>query len=163
MFRYLTVGLTILAAPAWAGIELRFLEGAPKDRFEITNTSSCDLTNQVLTIDMSNSNAGLIFDVTGQGAGVEVFQPFEVVAGGSSLSSLPDIKDGDAIMTLAVLSLSVGEVIAFTIDVDDTAGNREITVTGSELAGTTLQIGNSAPTIIGDKNRATAVNSACAT
>lgn len=135
-------GLAILyfSTPLVADVHVKFIEGAPKDRFEILNFGTCDLEAADLTIDFAASNAGLIFDVTNSGAGVEVFQPFEVTAGAQYLRSLPTISDGDQRATLSMIGLERNETIAFTIDVDDTNGSREITVTDGEIRGAKVSL-----------------------
>jgi hypothetical protein len=45
------------------------------------------------------------------------------------------VLDGDQVVSLNLNHLKKGQIFAFTIDVDDTAGSREITVSGSELSG----------------------------
>ncbi len=130
----LVVG-AMMASTAQADLNVKFVEGAPKDRFRIENTGTCDIQNASLSIDLSSSQGGLIFDVTSAGAGVEVFQPFEIVEGRESLSELPTILDGQSNVTLQIDELQPNEVIVFSIDVDDTLGQREITVTGSEIEG----------------------------
>ena len=127
------------AMSAQADVAVSFSEGAPKDRFTLTNTGDCALPQGRVIVDLGTAPAGLIFDVTAAGAGVEVFQPFDVVAGGDALSSLPRVADGDSAVTLDIKGLAKGKSIAFTIDVDDTAGGREITVNGSEIAGATIK------------------------
>jgi len=122
-------------AASMADIGVSFREGAPKDRFEIANVSKCALVDAEIVIDLNGSAGGLIFDVTATGAGVEVFQPFEIVAGGQYLVGLPQVKDGDRGVLLKVAQLPAGEKISFTIDVDDTVNAREITVADSELSG----------------------------
>lgn len=129
-----------LATPAFADLQIRFDEGAPKDRFVIKNAGNCALTDAKLTIDLAGSPYGLIFDVTGRGAGVEVFQPFELAAGGAALKSQPIVRDGDNRLTLDFGSLPAGETLSFTIDVDDTVNNREITVSDAEIAGATVRL-----------------------
>lgn len=124
-----------ITSPAWANMAVSFDEGAPKDRFTFTNTGSCAITNAQVLLDLSGSKSGLIFDVTGKGAGVEVFQPMEMIAGAQALRGVPEVKDGDNQIRLDIGELKAGQSIAFTIDVDDTAGDREITVSGSEIAG----------------------------
>lgn len=114
---------------------VRFDEGAPKDRFTVENAGNCPLGELTLKIDLGASAAGLIFDVTGQGAGVQVFQPLELVAGQEFLAEFPQVRDGDNVIVLPVTSLSPGGRIAFTIDVDDTAGSRATTVSGAEIQG----------------------------
>ncbi|MEO0385631.1 MAG: aggregation factor core [Pseudomonadota bacterium] len=126
--------------PALADVQVTFIEGAPKDRFTITNTGSCALGPVDVTIDLSGSSAGLVFDVTEQGAGVEVFQPFELVSGSSLLSSTPSVRDGDNGLTLALTNLDQGQSVAFTIDVDDTIGAREITVSRAEISGAGIRV-----------------------
>lgn len=128
----LYAGITM---PAWANLAVSFDEGAPKDRFTFANTGSCTIANAQVLLDLSSSKSGLIFDVTGKGAGVEVFQPMEVTAGAQALLRVPEVKDGDNQIRLDISELKAGQSIAFTIDVDDTAGGREITVSGSEIAG----------------------------
>lgn len=129
-----------LATPAFADLQIRFDEGAPKDRFVIENTGDCALRDAKLTIDLAGSPYGLIFDVTGRGAGVEVFQPFELESGEASLKSQPLVRDGDNRLTLDFGNLPAGHTLSFTIDVDDTANNREITVSDAEIAGATVRL-----------------------
>ena len=61
------------ANPAFADITVTFAEGAPTDRFTIAANDSCVTGPVQMTIDLSESDAGLVFDVTAAGAGVEVF------------------------------------------------------------------------------------------
>lgn len=124
-----------LAGPAAADITVRFYEGAPKDRFVFAIAGACETGPAILGLDLAGSPAGLVFDVTAAGAGVEVFQPFELVSGAAHVTALPQVQDGDTGLNLEVDSLVPGEAIAFTIDLDDTIGAREITVSGSEIAG----------------------------
>ena len=139
MLKTLTCLALLSATAAHADLTVSFSEGAPKDRFTLTNTSDCALPKGRVTVDLGTAPAGLIFDVTASGAGVEVFQPFDVVAGADALTSLPKVADGDSAVTLDIKSLGVGQAIAFTIDVDDTGGGREITVNGSEISGATVK------------------------
>lgn len=121
--------------PASADVEVNFIEGAPKDRFVITNTGECDLDNVNVIIDLSQSVGKLIFDTTGSGAGVEVFQPFEVTSG--SIKSNNAVKDGETTLDLLIASFLSGETASFTIDVDDTLQNSDlgnIRVAGSEMS-----------------------------
>lgn len=128
------------ATPAMSDVVVQFDEGAPKDRFTISNTGTCPLGNVTVVLDLGASAAGLIFDVTGAGAGVSVFQPLELVAGAEYLASVPEVQDGDTRLELPLTALAPGARIAFTIDVDDTAGTSETMVTGSEMAGATVSI-----------------------
>ena len=131
--RFLPLTLLLLPLSAHAQIEVRFLEGAPKDTFVIK--SSCQISAGTLSLDMSTSAGGLIFDVTSAGAGVEVFQPLEFVLGQEWVKEIPQVRDGDQTLTLRLKALEAGAEIIFTIDMDDTLGGREITVSGSEIAG----------------------------
>lgn len=132
--------LAMLAAPAWASIDVRFIEGAPKDRFEITHRGACTLSDVRLVIDLAPSAAGLIFDTTATGAGVDVFQPFELVEGADALTSHTPVNDGDRQVELSVKRLAPGTRIAFTVDVDDTLGPRGITIAGSEIQGAAVRV-----------------------
>ena len=134
---FLAIGM-FLVPPAYADLQVRFDEGAPKDRFSFSNVGECDIGSTTLSIDLSGSPYGLIFDVTGTGAGVEVFQPFEVVDGSENLRAMPLVQDGDNQVSLELVGLKPGETLAFTIDVDDTKNNREITVSNSEFTGTRI-------------------------
>ena len=136
----LAVALGLAAVPACADIGVRFIEGAPKDRFEITNLAACAVVTTEVAIDLGASAAGPVFDVTGEGVGVEVFQPFELVAGADALASLPAVVDGDRQVVLSIRRLAPGIRIAFTIDVDDTISPRGITVSGSEIEGAVLRV-----------------------
>ncbi|MEP4196786.1 MAG: aggregation factor core [Aliishimia sp.] len=140
ILRFSTVAGLLMSSPVYADVKVQFIEGAPKDRFVITNVGDCDWGARQLEIDFSASNGGLFFDVTGSGAGVEVFQPFEVTAGAERLVKEPTISDGDQSVTLDMSGLGLGETIAFTTDVDDTNGTREITVANGEISGTTVSI-----------------------
>lgn len=140
MLKPLCFAAICAASPALAEIQVTFLEGAPKDRFIVSNASDCTLTSAQVTIDLNGSTAGLIFDVTASGQGVEVFQPFELVEGADTLVSLPQVMDGDRAVTLDIRQLGTGQQVAFTIDVDDTAGGREITVNGSEIDGAQVRV-----------------------
>jgi hypothetical protein len=136
------LGLCALPQTANADILVRFIEGAPTDRFEITNAGACALAGIDVVIDLAGSAGRLIFDVTGTGAGVQVYQPFVVTAGADALATLPQVADGDRGVTLAIRALPAGGQIAFTIDVDDTRGQREITVSNSEIEGAGVRVGD---------------------
>ncbi|QBF32911.1 aggregation factor core [Thalassococcus sp. S3] len=123
------------SVPAAADLDVRFVEGAPKDRFELVNTSACATGPISVRLDLSGSAGGLIFDVTEAGAGVEVFQPFELAEGADALAALPSVADGDDVLTLDLIDLPADTRVSFTIDVDDTLGGREITVSGAEIEG----------------------------
>ncbi|PKF62016.1 aggregation factor core [Psychromonas sp. psych-6C06] len=128
---------------AYADIEVKFLEGAPKDKFVFKNTSECNLQNIVLKVDLSNSQGGLIFDTTATGQGVEVFQPFEVTEGELALTSSGKVKDGAKHLSLNVKSINAKQSVSFTIDVDDTLDRSElgnIRVSGNEITNAAVDI-----------------------
>lgn len=129
------LSLLSLTTFSYADINIEFDEGAPKDRFTISNSSGCDLSGGTIMIDLSKSSAGLIFDTTGRGAGVEVYQPLEITQGEDMLAQMPSVSDGDNTIELAFNSFANGDAISFTIDVDDTIGQREITVSNAEISG----------------------------
>ena len=130
----------LFATSAQADVLVRFSEGAPKDRFTITNMVDCPIGPIEVTVDLSTSASGLIFDVTSNGAGVEVYQPFELVAGEALIDGLPRVEDGDQAVSLQITGLEPGARVAFTIDVDVTLGERAITVNGSEIAGASIKV-----------------------
>lgn len=132
--------LVALPLQALADVQVSFRDGAPKDSFVIENVGACDLGGLVLTLDMTPSAGALIFDTTSEGAGVEVFQPFELTRGAGLVPVRPQIVDGQKTLSLTLSGLAVGQVVSFTIDVDDTTGAREITVSGSEIAGSVLRV-----------------------
>lgn len=135
--------LALFAAGAHAALEVQFTESAPTDRFTVENAGKCGSGPFELTIDLSKSAAGLIFDTTGQGAGVDVYQPFSVAAGQVTLISGSAVKDGDETLTVRVSGLAPGARATFTIDVDDTLTASElgqIRVSGAEIAGAVARI-----------------------
>lgn len=136
-----TLIIAFTASAVQADLDVRFIEGAPKDRFVISSaTGLCAGEAASITIDLGPSAGKLIFDVTGAGAGVEVFQPFELVSGGGQVIEAPKVADGDTRLTLLVSDLEPGGEVAFTIDVDDTINAREITVSRSEITGAQAMI-----------------------
>lgn len=90
-------------------VEIEFVESAPKDRFVIKNMGSCVLEELMIEFDLSQSAGMLIFDTTAAGAGVEVFQPFEVVEGDIvqlAVDGADDgVDDGDAALALNIANL----------------------------------------------------------
>lgn len=124
-------------------LELTFIESAPKDSFVIRNAGTCALVEAELNIDLSESEGKLIFDTTESGAGVEVFQPFEITAGELELISSDLVKDGDTQLRLRLLNLAVGAQASFTIDLDDVLADGElgmIRVSDSEMKGTRFTV-----------------------
>jgi len=127
------------ATPALAAeLTVTFRDGAPKDRFTLSYDGSCAAPAMRVDIDLGTAPAGLIFDITGAGAGVDVFQPLEWVIGSARTSA---VTDGDTRVSLDLDALAPGETLAFTVDIDDTTSSRQITVDGSEMTGATLRAG----------------------
>jgi len=140
-----TIFLTLFCTGTWAsepsGLQILFAEGAPKDKFTATNYSTCTFTNVELTIDLTGSLGGLIFDTTSSGAGGEVFQPFESVDGKAKLVGDGQVLDGDQRLSLRLDALAPGESFAFTIDIDDTLTRSElgqIRVSNNEFTGSAV-------------------------
>lgn len=137
MHRPVILAIAVLApAIAAADLSVSFRDGAPKDRFTLRYDGACDLKRLDVQIDLGTAPAGLIFDTTGAGAGVEVFQPLEWVSGAARSS---DVTDGDTLLSLSLDGVTPGAVWAFTVDIDDTTSTRQITVDGSEMAGATVR------------------------
>ena len=145
---FLFAVLAFTAQSAFADVSVRFVESAPKDRFVIS--TDCAVTDLAITIDLSQSNGSLIFDVTSEGAGVEVFQPVEVQTGTASITQ---VLDGDQTLGLTIDALSEGADIIISADLDDVLTNSslgQIRVSGSELDGATIVL-----VIAGQSQRAT--------
>lgn len=161
----ITLASFAFATTAQADLNVRFIEGAPKDRFEIISTADCLNGPVRVEINLALSAGALIFDVTEQGGGVEVFQPFELVAGGDLVSGSSDVKDGDQSLTLTLSQLPKDMPVRFTIDVDDTTSNRQITVNGSEIEGAEVRMswnGTTQSGVFGADARAMIAGKACA-
>ncbi len=131
---------SLVATPLLADIRVDFDEGAPVDRFTILNDGACPLGTATVTVDLDGSAGGLIFDTTAAGAGIEVFQPFRIVAGAERLTGEPLVSDGDTAVALPLRGLPPGARVAFTIDVDDTVSARGIMVAGGEIDGARVRV-----------------------
>ncbi|WP_299650050.1 aggregation factor core [uncultured Tateyamaria sp.] len=142
--RRLALVLALVApSPVLADLTVTFRDGAPKDRFAISYDGACTLDRLDVQIDLGAAPAGLIFDTTSAGAGVEVFQPLEWVVGTASTS---DVTDGDTLLSMSLDNVTPGATWAFTVDIDDTTSTRQITVDGSEMAGALVRVeGQAAP------------------
>jgi len=137
-YALLATSIYSFSAAAMANVSISFNESAPKDWFEFTNQSQCDIKTIKAVIDLDNSAGKLIFDTTEQGDGVEVFQPFEIREGNISLTSSKSVSDGDKSLAITIKNLAPGQSASFTIDVDDTLTNSElgmIRVTDAEISG----------------------------
>jgi len=130
--------ITAFSHGASANITIAFFEGAPKDRFVISNAGGCLLESLVVKIDLRQTEGKLIFDTTAAGEGVEVFQPFETTDGVIMLIGKNRVDDGQTYLDLAIDQLAPSKSVSFTIDVDDTLKNSElgnIRVSRSEIQG----------------------------
>ena len=139
-FALLTMAVSGMAQ---ADVRVLFQEGAPKDRFEIRNTGGCPLGPMTLTLDLTESSGGLIFDTAAQGPGVQVYQPLEIVQGADLLREEPAVQDGGRSIDLVMRDLGPREAVAFTIDVDDTlplSPLGQTQVAGSEIKGAAIAI-----------------------
>ena len=163
--------LSIASTSATADVQIRFVESAPKDAFIIRNIGRCSLEQLAIGLDLSTSDGKLIFDTTETGAGVEVFQPFEVQTGEFVLADGQQrIQDGSNSLSLEIEQLMPNQSVSFTIDVDDNLTQSQlgqIRVTGSEINGAkaSLNLGTT-DTLIGvfDSNNLSVINipnSAC--
>ena len=132
------IALSLFATSATAqGLTVQFQDGAPKDSITLLN-AGCAITNATVTLDLNGSNGGLIFDTSAQGAGVEVFQPVEVLTENVTAGA---VTDGDTTLDISVGMLPTDAMIRLTADLDDTiVGGRQITVSGSEIAGATVAV-----------------------
>lgn len=151
------------ASASAADIQARFIESAPKDRFVFINASDCGLSDLVIELDLSTSKAGLIFDITAAGDGVEVFQPFELVKGADLVTDAPDVTDGMDQVALTVPNFPAGAEIAFTVDVDDTLDASDlgqIRVSGSEIEGASVRVAG-AEGLFERSGRATLAHAGC--
>jgi hypothetical protein len=144
--QHMTLSHTILAATmllgtatiASANLTVQFVESAPKDSFILSNTGTCTLAAQTVSFDLATSRAGLIFDVTGAGAGVEVFQPLDVVDQNPLVLAISEISDGDQTLDIGLDEMTPGAKIRVTFDMDDTLTNSslgQIRVSRSEIEG----------------------------
>lgn len=135
-----TLGAAIATAAA-ADVTVSFRDGAPTDRMTISASAPiCGTGPFEMTIDLMGSAAGLIMDVTAAGAGVEVFQPLVLVSGADQVAQISAPQDGDTQLSLTLSALVPAAPVAFTLDLDDTMGGREITVTGAEIVGATVTL-----------------------
>jgi len=118
-----------------------FREGAPVDRFTITNKSTAQWAITSVTLNLAQSAGKLIFDTQNGGDGVEVSQPFREAGGNAKLRSSPKVNDGDPQLVLDFEAFDSQQSFTFSIDVDDTLKASElgqIRVSGSEIKGASL-------------------------
>ncbi|MEQ6201732.1 aggregation factor core [Sulfitobacter sp. HNIBRBA2951] len=153
-----SIALMCLAGAAQAadctGASLRFVESAPRDRFELQIGTQ---PLRAVTVDLRGSAGRLIFDTEDGGTGVEVFQPLRD-EGGTQAS---DVADGAEVIKVALRETAAGGRAAFSIDVDDRMTSSDlgqIRVTGGEMAGATAIFetadGTQIKAVFDDRNRA---------
>jgi hypothetical protein len=118
------------------------VEGSSADRFAVTGLRGCALGPADVTIELSESSAGLIFDVTVNGAGVQAYRSYGTGTCAHALGGEGEIQDGDTDITLTLRDITLGVSVSFTIDLDDTAGARESIVSDPEIAGASVRVSN---------------------
>lgn len=112
-----------------------FFEEA-SDVFLLHNASDPGWSLLRVEIDLRDAAGGLIFDVTGSGAGVSSYQPYAQTGGTAAIVARTEVNDGDSLMNLAFERFDPGERFMFTIDLDDTRPGPEQTwIDGAELIG----------------------------
>jgi hypothetical protein len=115
------------------GPSLRFVESAPRDRFELVVGSQA---LRAVRVDLRGSAGRLIFDTASGGTGVEVFQPLRDEGG----TQAGDVADGSEMVRVVLRDAAARTRAAFSIDVDDrlvASDLGQIRVTGGEMAGAT--------------------------
>ena len=118
-------------------MSVRFVEGAPVDRFVITNESKVAIVQAEVLFDLRLSVGRLIFDTQSGGSGVEVFQPFQ------SEDTTLDVADGAEGLRMPLNGLAGKASTSFSIDVDDRLCVSElgqIRVSGSEMQGAIVTV-----------------------
>lgn len=122
-----------------------FSEGAPADRFTLTNSSDPGWSVTEVEIDLGPSRGRVIFDVTERGAGLSVYQPFEEATGTAVIADRSEITDGDSLLTLRFGRFAPGDTFGFTIDLDDTVGFAPTVVSVDEIAEGRVRVQFTAP------------------
>ena len=118
-------------------MSVRFVKGAPVDRFVITNESKVAIAQAEVLFDLRPSVGKLIFDTQSGGSGVEVFQPFQ------SEDTTLDVADGAEGLRMPLNGLAGEASTSFNIDVDDRLIASElgqIRVSGSEMQGAVVTV-----------------------
>lgn len=129
---------TALASSCDIDIRVRFVEGAPSDRFEIVNQSTGAWVVGALTIDLGTSAGRLFFDTEEGGAGFQVYSPFAGDAGGVRLRRVTELEDGGTRITLDFDEMRPGDGFAFSIDLDDPSAQSALgptQIAGQEIRG----------------------------
>ena len=136
----LTLCLCVLVAgPAMAELRVSYVDSSP-DMITIHNASGCDLGPFELAIDLGTSPAGLIFDVTVEGAGFAAFAPLEIAGGGEQVVGVSAVADGDSRLVLDLDFLAGNGSVSIAVAVDDTSAASQLgrtIVSPAEIAGAT--------------------------
>ena len=146
LFTFIASAAPLLAsaqAVCKVDVSFAFTESAPRDRFEIRNESSAGQPIQRVRLEMLRSAGRLYFDTVQGGAGVDVFQPFQVDSGDARLAADPAVKDGDDRVDLVFQRFEPGQRFQFSIDVDDRLGDSDMgptRVSGREMEGAVLTV-----------------------
>ena len=124
---------------------VRFVESAPRDRFELEASDAFAGSVSGLVIDLAGSAGALVFDTEPGGEGLEVFQPFrsEGASAGVEATVGAFAGDGATRIDIALKGLGASGRYAFSIDVDDTLVASElgrIRVAGAEIGGATVAV-----------------------
>mgnify|MGYP001040487139 CR=1 FL=1 len=153
-FAVLLLGAGAAQAAECTGASLRFVETAPRDRFELVVEADA---LQAVSVDLRGSQGRLIFDTASGDTGVEVFQPLRDEGGVTA----GDVADGAEMLRVVLKNGQVGARAAFSIDVDDRLAASDlgqIRVTGGEMAGATalfeLANGETVQAVFDAQNRA---------
>lgn len=167
----LTVGVAVagvpsapvIAAECGPAFSVRFIEGAPRDRFVIENTAQDGGAIDSVALDLRGSAGRLIFDTQSGGQGVEVFQPWRAEGGSAKLAAEPAVGDGDESLILLFTRFEPGQRYGFSIDVDDRLAASDlgqIRVSGGEMEGAVVTVnadGVPRRAVFGADNRAVLV------
>ncbi|EKV32635.1 putative aggregation factor core protein MAFp3 [Caenispirillum salinarum AK4] len=102
-----------------ADLTVRFEEGMGPDLFHVENTGTCLATVMSVTIDLSSTVGGLVFDTEAGGGGANAAYPFILREGGEKITGAAGGEDGGRLLTLELSGLRQGERVVFSIDVDD--------------------------------------------
>lgn len=129
--------------PALSDVLVQFFERAPKDQFMIVNMDGCDMGPVTITIDLEPSFGNLFFDTTPRGAGVAVYQPFELTMGQEIVTGITPVTDGSTAVALELAAFPAQAHVGFTADIDDpsTTGPAGPTmIAGPEISGARITV-----------------------
>lgn len=136
------------------GASLRFIESAPRDRFELSIGTQA---LAAVAVDLRGSMGRLIFDTADGGTGVEVFQPLRDEGG----TTAHDVADGAEAIRVVLRDGTAGSRAIFSIDVDDRLAASDlgqIRVTGGEMTSAVVTFeasdGSVVTAVFDAKNRA---------